>query len=605
MSVVKQIYKLRRDFILIGLTGKTGSGCTTVAELLSGSFSNLKTEYKEINDGCWDNNSRKNKIVYQYMQQHWHCFTTIKASDIIFFYALLHDYDTFKQEISSIREGGIKLDKEGKKVVSKDIEEAVESIKLDFLELQKEVKECNEYIEKKSNVIENDKVDLCIEVVTRKIAKFRQSLSECIKATKHEVLATLLQTWGDNIRMYDSIIEPVEKTDISEKAPACLASKINKIIKVIRARNTVEEKYTNIVIDALRNPYEVLYFRERYSAFYLMSVNTTEDIRRKKLFEKGYSVEDVEKIDKREEGQKDFTEAYMKIDIVKCIELSDIHLAHDGLDYRRNRKLANQIITYLSLIRHPGLVPPSPIERCMQIAFTAKLNSGCLSRQVGAVVTNDKYSVQSIGWNTVAQGQTPCSLRDLRNLYQLEDENAYSNYERSNKQFRGAVEKLNTLYCKCCDQGDNVGLPMAYCFKDIHNSIDKKQAYNQVHTRSLHAEENAFLQLSKYGTSGIEGGYLFTTSSCCELCGKKAYQLGIKKIYYIDGYPGITKSHIIESGSNQPKMELFHGAIGRAYINLYNPLLPLKDEIEALTSVNVKEVCKSDDSNNELKGAKA
>ena len=38
MEVVKQIYKLRQNFILIGLTGRTGSGCSTVAKV-------LETEY--------------------------------------------------------------------------------------------------------------------------------------------------------------------------------------------------------------------------------------------------------------------------------------------------------------------------------------------------------------------------------------------------------------------------------------------------------------------------------------------------------------------------------------------------------------------------------
>ena len=70
-------------------------------------------------------------------------------------------------------------------------------------------------------------------------------------------------------------------------------------------------------------------------------------------------------------------------------------------------------------------------------------------------------------------------------------------------------------------------------FKDIYTTAAKEYK-NQVHTRSLHAEENAFLQLAKYGTQGIQNGVLFTTASCCELCAKKAYQLGIKKIYYID-----------------------------------------------------------------------
>ena len=86
------------------------------------------------------------------------------------------------------------------------------------------------------------------------------------------------------------------------------------------------------------------------------------------------------------------------------------------------------------------------------------------------------------------------------------------------------------------------------------------------------------------------GRKLFTTASCCELCSKKAYQLGITEIYYIDTYPGISRAHILESGVNRPQMLLFKGAIGRAYVNLFTPFLPLKDEIEELTDVKVKKV---------------
>lgn len=44
-------------------------------------------------------------------------------------------------------------------------------------------------------------------------------------------------------------------------------------------------------------------------------------------------------------------------------------------------------------------------------------------------------------------------------------------------------------------------------------------------------------------------------------------------------------------------MILFHGAIGRAYISLFNQFLPLKDEIEALTGINPKEACKANTDN--------
>lgn len=75
---------------------------------------------------------------------------------------------------------------------------------------------------------------------------------------------------------------------------------------------------------------------------------------------------------------------------------------------------------------------------------------------------------------------------------------------------------------------------------------------------------------------------MFTTASPCELCSKKAYQLGIKEIYYIDPYPGISKDHIIFFGNSHPIMKLFQGAIGSAYTKLYSQRLTIKDELKML-----------------------
>ena len=133
------------------------------------------------------------------------------------------------------------------------------------------------------------------------------------------------------------------------------------------------------------------------------------------------------------------------------------------------------------------------------------------------------------------------------------------------------------------------GRIFSYCFKDVYNGY--KGTTNQVLTRSLHAEENAFLQISKYGGTGIKGGFLFTTASPCELCAKKAYQLGITNIYYIDPYPGISMSHILSFGkSNNPAMNLFYGAIGNAYVSLYEPRMAYKDELELISGIKVKKV---------------
>lgn len=587
-QVIDRVFQLRENFVIIGLTGRTGSGCTTVAEkLTTAEWKELKTNYKDFNSDQIDNVVRKNRIVHRYLKEHWtQAFDVISASDIIFYYALKESFDDFANSLASVN---IEPDEESKYEKSKPIidtalREELNKLQDEFNALHDKVMECEEYLHE-PDYNNTEKLELVRKVVFTDIKTFRKGLEGILTKTIKKVIASELQSWGNNIRKYNSIKPQAAP---HKKAPSCLARKINQIIKVFRAYDKNHGRKTLIAIDALRNPFEVLYFRERYAAFYLMAVHTEEKIRRDALFKRGFRIDEIEHLDKVEGEKPNFHDSYEKIDIDKCIELADIHLAHDGTDKDHNRDMVNQIFTYVALIFHPGLIPPSPLERCMQVAYTAKLNSGCLSRQVGAAVTNEYFSVQSIGWNTVAEGQTPCSLRNLYDLFKDEDEGAFSDFERFNDKFSIQKKKLIQAYEPV--KAKLNGLNLSYCFKDVYTSSKEKQRNNQVHTRSLHAEENAFLQLAKYGTQGIKGGKLFTTASCCELCSKKAYQLGITEIYYIDTYPGISRAHILESGVNRPQMLLFKGAIGRAYVNLFTPFLPLKDEIEELTDVKVKKV---------------
>lgn len=317
-----------------------------------------------------------------------------------------------------------------------------------------------------------------------------------------------------------------------------------------------------------------------------MSINTPEkdrEYRLKKLL--NLNDKQLENISKKEDDKKiEGKEFFYSQNIAKCIQLSDIHINNPRKGTKNFTTLKKQLAWYISLIMHPGIVTPTREERCMQLAFTAKLNSGCMSRQVGAIVTDEHFSVKGVGWNSSPEGQPPCIIRNVEHLLNHEDSDAYSDYEQNNEEFRDLLakkfsEKLDHREWKDKLAGRNV----PYCFKDIQNELEKEK--NQVHTRSLHAEENAFLQISKYGGHGISGGILFTTASPCELCSKKAYQLGISEIFFIDPYPGISKDHILSIGKNRPKLTLFHGAIGRAYNQLYEPILPYKDELKGVLNI--------------------
>lgn len=592
MDLVKQVYELRQKFMVIGLTGRTGSGCSTVADLLKGNFQTLAPPIPVENHEGTTNDERKYRIEYNFLKSIWEkegfTFHVIKASDIIFYYALKAGYDTFIKSISfqAEKDAGTKKENSGINYLD-ETTKALKEYEQDFAKQTDKVKEIDTWLQGKeydhlTNEGSKKEAQSYWDYISGKLPEFRKRIMQNVSELLHGKTTKLFQEWGNNIRQYGCIIKQND-----EIPPLGLAQTINRIIKLIRQLSKFNDnKPAFIIIDSLRNPFEVHYFRERYSAFYLMSITTDEVNRKNNLYQEGYDIEEINQLDEAEypSKRKDISRSYYSQDVEKCVELSDIHIAHDNQRKDLNYDLKRQLVHFISLILHPGLTQPTHEERLMQIANVAKLNSGCISRQVGAVVTDKNFSVKAIGWNTVAKGQTPCALRTLTDLYNRNDLSAFSKFEKESVEFRQKVELYYEHYDKKKDCLS--GIPLTYCFKDIYTVI--KGEKNQVHTRSLHAEENAFLQLAKYGPEGIDGGYLFTTASPCELCAKKAYQLGISKIFYIDIYPGISFSHIIQAGEREIDLIQFKGAIGRAYESLYNPVFPMKDEIEYLTDVSIK-----------------
>lgn len=63
---------------------------------------------------------------------------------------------------------------------------------------------------------------------------------------------------------------------------------------------------------------------------------------------------------------------------------------------------------------------------------------------------------------------------------------------------------------------------------------------------------------------------------------KKAFQIGIREIVYLDPYTDIAPDLILRCGWNTPKLKAFKGAIGVTFYKLYRPFMPYKDEIAIL-----------------------
>jgi dCMP deaminase len=561
-EAIKQIYKHRKDFILIGLTGKIGAGCSTTAKFMTQDISSHNLPSLCISSSSSDID-RKKYIIQKFYLANWKPFVKITASDVITSFLLENDFDTVQNFLKSA-----------------NFKEFNSDFKKDYNRLYKEYK----------NIPFKKKNEETYEYITNKLSNASLEIKKALGIeNKYRNYSEIYQNIGDNLRL--SGIATNNK-NIDLKNIFTISERINKFVKIIKYHKIeVKKEPAYIVIDAFRNPFEAMYFKERYAAFYLFSINAEQRHVEDRLA-RGLkmSIDQIKQQDDKENPSDtvDSAKNFVSQNIKACIQKSDIHIANNGMYGNSNyHELYGQIIKYISLIQHPGLITPSLDEKMMQVAHTAKLNSACLSRQVGASITNQYGSLKAIGWNSVADGQTPCLLRSKDELLKGTISNSFSLYEKG-KKFNEAITEF---YPKIKNE-DLIGRNQSFCFSEIHNkqimkeknqnTKDCKCDKNQVHTRSLHAEENAFLQISKYGGEGIKDGTLYSTASPCELCSKKAYQLGIKRIVYIDPYPGTAQEQILLSGLYPPKVKLFKGAIGSAYNKLYEPIISYKDELSAL-----------------------
>lgn len=633
-------YKLRHNFIILGLTGKMQSGADQIVKLLSQDsltetqtnfLRDFQNEYKFISQS----ESRKVRRIVDFFEfeDNWIKFEVIDYRNVILLFILHQNYDNDSNKfVNNICQWILKLGNYKEFITprigsEKDISvgstdyinnefkgeilKAITSFNIDFspgktlLDVLKNLEK--EHLSSRGFFFE-DKFKSFGKL-------FYESLDSFSPFLRHKfihIVTYCLRRFGT---LDLSIIEKDPDADNLEHI-YIVADVINRLIKIYRKDN---DNQARIIIDRLKNSYELMYFREKYSGFYMINSSRNEKDRLKLVKDKLQKSESktnseqnfsfLKKLDDTEYLADEFKKGeFDSYDIENCVQKSDYHVVirnsysfdeiisncKEVADQQKNNKIGRtnetyiyqpfilQVLKLVALIQQPGLVTPTYIERIMQSAYNAKLNSGCISRQVGAVVTDGHFSVKGIGWNDVPDGQTSCANRDLRDLVNSTDD-SFTNFENGKTEHKyidgkSFNEKIKSDFSKKASEVENSlkGRPCSFCFKSFHNSYEAKE--NQVHTRSLHAEENAMLQIAKFGGQPLKGGNLFTTASPCELCSKKAYQLGVKNIFFIDLYPGISQNQILEGGKSNPSVYPFQGAIGKSYQKLFEPFMSIKDE---------------------------
>jgi len=300
------------------------------------------------------------------------------------------------------------------------------------------------------------------------------------------------------------------------------------------------------VIDSIRNPDEVRVLGNFCRNFFLFGIHAEKEVRWARVKDKYRgNRRDFDEDDENDTGRDNPAHGQRVAD---CFYEADVVLANET-DFREigNKPFsdfAGEINQYLDLVQKP-LKKRQPIrkdEALMAIAYAMSQRSSCRKRKVGAIIVDREGNIISSGYNEVPPDERPC-IEEYGMCYREWLSNKFIEKVKSEiPEVKGKAEMLKDLFSKEFRILD-------YC-------------------RSLHAEENAIINLARNGCSApLEECALYTTTYPCRMCANKIVRVGLKYIVYVEPYPDEVAKSIL--GNADVKDQFFRGVTFKAYARLY------------------------------------
>lgn len=293
-----------------------------------------------------------------------------------------------------------------------------------------------------------------------------------------------------------------------------------------------------IVIDSIRNPEEVSFLKRKIVDFYIFAIFAEENIRWERVNEryddnhKNFATDEKrDKSEKIEHGQR----------VSDCFLLADVIISNNEEIRGHNvayNKLKGKIVKYLDLFQNKlEEKTPTEVESNMAMAYANSLRSSCLKRKVGAVIVDENSNVFSSGYNEIPPSEMPC-----KSLYG----------ECYRDTCRNEISKV------------------------IGNEGNKDKIMAKVKLlekcRALHAEENAILNIAKFGSASVvKKATLYTTTYPCNLCANKISQVNIKKVVYFEPYPVEEAKNTLSKAKIE--QEMFEGVTYNSYFKVYSEII--------------------------------
>jgi len=286
------------------------------------------------------------------------------------------------------------------------------------------------------------------------------------------------------------------------------------------------------IIDQIKHPAEVDLLRTVYrNNFYLVGVMSLEKNRRSRLVDEGLTKEMIDLVINRDRKEADKFGQQLE----KAFKLADYFL-HNPLG--DTTLVPQQVKRFLDLTHGDNGITPSSHEHAMYVAYSTAMKSSCLSRQVGAAITDSSNRVIAVGTNDV-----PRYRGGLYNSESQNDdrcfkkrkicENSSEKNKRKEKIRAGLrqqfVERYSDLkMLAIANEGLDAMVDLVFEQSGIPDLIE--------FSRAVHAEMDALISLTRGGGGSTVGANLYATTFPCHNCARHIIAAGIDKVYYIEPY---------------------------------------------------------------------
>jgi deoxycytidylate deaminase len=168
----------------------------------------------------------------------------------------------------------------------------------------------------------------------------------------------------------------------------------------------------------------------------------------------------------------------------------------------------------------------------MYAAASAALNSACLSRQVGASITDQHGELIAVGWNDVPKFGGGLYVSDPRDPTSEHDKRCWN--RDGGKCFN---DEEKTLFADALirELGDLIdGEKRAEARALVAGSSKLRNLIE--FSRSVHAEMHAIINAGQHAGNRMTGGKMYVTTYPCHACARHIIAAGIKEVFYIEPY---------------------------------------------------------------------